>query len=65
MTTSVGRLVVIHSEGKEARKLEGFTEFRGSVDVGDRILQGFTFAERYDSLQLLNIYGTHPDFKGF
>ena len=33
-------LVVIHSEGKEARKLEGFAEFRGSLDVGDRILEG-------------------------
>ena len=53
-TTPVGlKLVVIHSEGKEARKLKGFAEFRGSVDVGDRILQGFTFAERYDSLRLL------------
>ena len=52
-TTPVGRLVVVHSKGKEARKLEGFAEFRGSVDVGDRILQGFTLAERYDSLRLL------------
>ena len=47
------RLVIVHSKGKEARKLEGFAEFRGSVDVGDRILQGFTFAEQYDSLRLL------------
>ena len=40
------RLVVVHSEGKEARKLEDFAEFRGSLDKGDRILGGFTLAER-------------------
>ena len=39
-------MVVIHSEGKEARKLEGFAEFRGSLDVGDRILEDFTLAGR-------------------
>ena len=40
------RLVVVHSEGKEARKLEGFAEFRVSLDKGERILGGFTLAER-------------------
>ena len=46
-TTPVGRkLVVIHSEGKEARKLEAFREFRGSLDKGDSILGGFTLAEQ-------------------
>ena len=39
-------MVVVHSEGKEAWKLEGFAEFRGSLDVGDRILGGFMLAER-------------------
>ena len=44
-TTPVGpKLVVVHLEGKEARKLEGFAEFRGSLDVGDRILEDFTLA---------------------
>ena len=55
MTTPVGRLVVVHSKGKEARKLEGLAEFRVSVGVEDRILRDFTLAERYDSLRLLNI----------
>ena len=40
------RLVVVHSEGKEARKLEDFAEFRGSLDKGDRILGGFMLAEQ-------------------
>ena len=40
------KLVIGHSEGKEARKLEGFGEFRGSLDKGDRILGGFTLTER-------------------
>ena len=44
--TSREKLVVVHSEGKEARKLEGFGEFRGSLDKGDRILGGFTLTER-------------------
>ena len=39
-------LVVVHSEGKEARKLEALGEFRGSLDKGERILGGFTLAER-------------------
>ena len=28
------RLLVAHSEGEEARKLENFGEFRGSLDKG-------------------------------
>ena len=41
-------MVVVHSEGKEAQKLEAFgipgREFRGSLDVADRILGDFTLA---------------------
>ena len=40
------RLVVVHSEGEEARKLEVYAEFRGSLDKGNRILGGFTLAEQ-------------------
>ena len=51
-------LVAVHSEGKEARKLEALsipgrefrgkllliTNFSGSLDMGDRILRDFTLA---------------------
>ena len=48
-------LVAIHSEGKEARKLETFGEFRGSLDKGNRILGGFTLAGtiRYNLIVLI------------
>ena len=37
------KLVVVHSEGKEARKLEVWRVPR-NLDVGDRILRDFTLA---------------------
>ena len=40
------RLLVAHSEGEEARKLENFGEFRGNFDKGKRILGGLTLAEQ-------------------
>ena len=48
-------MVVIHLEGKEARKLEGFAEFRGSLDVGDRILGEFYVSRtvRYNLIFLI------------
>ena len=40
------RLLVAHSEGEEARKLENFGEFRGSFDKEKRILGGLMLAEQ-------------------
>ena len=40
------RLLVAHSEGEEARKLENFGEFRGNFHKGKRILGGLTIAEQ-------------------
>ena len=44
--TSRERLVIAHSEGEEARKLENFGEFRGNFHKGKRILGGLTIAEQ-------------------
>ena len=49
------RLVIAHSEGEEAWKLEVYAEFRGSLDKGNRILGDFTLAEQTYSIQS-NIY---------
>ena len=65
MTTPVGRLVVVHSKGKEARKLEGLAEFRVSVGVEDRILRGFYVSRAVRYVTITNIYSTHPVFRVF
>ena len=39
-------MLITHSEGEEAQKLEVYAEFLGSLDKGNRILGGFTLAEQ-------------------
>ena len=59
VSREIGRRTLGGEGGSETR---GFRRVPRQLDVRDRILRGFTLAERYDML-ITNIYSTHPVFK--
>ena len=64
-TTAMGRVRSSYiRRGKGLANSRPSAELRGSLDVGDRILEGFYISRADGTLQLL-IYSTHPVFLSF